>query len=455
MVPRASARKASAICQTSRQVARDLLKITPAVPSILRQILTLTCEKCLALPISNRSGASRRCRSCCCIFLAAFAPDLVFSLPAGADIAGYIHLSPLYFLYDGYSAVYIFFALSGYVLTRSFERQLARPSSQIVARVIRLGLPALAATLVAAAVMLTFSKPNVEAGELSGSAWFASQWNTDVSILSVIRDGTINALFLGYRGLPGVAYLAPWQQPVQQSFVAPLWTLSIEFYGSMIILALCSCTRRSRPLWWVVVLLGTIFTIRSAYICFFIGHLLAAFYRAERPTPVNRLLPLFLIMSGVFLCVLADVWQPQWLRSLCADPTYFLFPGQFAPMQQKTFGAVLVLVGIIDLEAVRAFLSRPWLVARSKLSFPLYLVHWPILFGPAAALFLLLNGTMGIELARICAIVAGICLAFLCSVFFLGVDRRALELSRALRTRLSGPSDEAKRMVPVPAMAAE
>src|ERR1700682_5702612 len=114
-------------------------------------------------------------------FLAAFAPDLVFSLPAGAAVAGYIHLSPLYFLYDGYSAVYIFFALSGYVLTRSFVRNLAQPSSQILARVIRLGLPALAATLVAAAVMLMFGKPNVEAGDLSGSVWFASQRHAGLS----------------------------------------------------------------------------------------------------------------------------------------------------------------------------------------------------------------------------------------------------------------------------------
>src|SRR5258708_22991010 len=139
-------------------------------------------------------------------FLAAFAPDLVFSLPAGATIAGYIHLSPLYFLYDGYSAVYIFFALSGYVLTRSFERHLAQPSSQILARIIRLGLPALAATLVAAAVMLMFGRPNVEAGDLSGSVWFASQWHADLSILSVIRDGVLNALFLSYRASPGLPF---------------------------------------------------------------------------------------------------------------------------------------------------------------------------------------------------------------------------------------------------------
>jgi peptidoglycan/LPS O-acetylase OafA/YrhL len=388
-------------------------------------------------------------------FLAAFAPDLVFSLPAGAAFAGYIHLSPLYFLYDGYSAVYIFFTLSGYVLTRSFERNLAQPSSQVLARIVRLGVPALAATLVAAAVMLTFGKPNLAAGALSGSTWFASQWNTDVSILSVIRDGTVDALLLGYRGLPGVAFLAPWQQPVQHSLVGSLWTLSIEFYGSMVILLLCWCARRSRALWWAVLLLGAIFTIRSAYICFFVGHLLATFHRAEKPVPESKLLPVFMIIFGVLLCVLADVWQPEWLRSLCANPTYLLFPGQFAPMQQKTFGAILVLVGIINLEGARSFLSRPWLVARSQLSFPLYLVHWPILFGPAAALFLLLDGMVGLEWARVGAIVGGICLSFVCSVFFLGVDRRALQWSRALRKRLSAPSETQLPMAPARVLAAE
>ena len=388
-------------------------------------------------------------------FLAAFAPDLVYSLPAAGAVAGYIHLSPLYFLYDGYSAVYIFFALSGYVLTRSFERNLAQPWSHVLARVIRLGVPALAATLVAAAVMLAFGKPNLAAGELSGSAWFVGQWNTDASILSVIRDGTVNALFLGYSGLPGVAFLAPWQQPVEHSLVAPLWTLSIEFYGSMLILLLCWCARRSRALWWSVLLLGAIFAIRSAYICFFVGHLLASFHRAERPAPDSKLLPAFMIAFGVLLCVLAEVWQPEWLKSLCASPTTLLFPGQFAPMQQKAFGAILVLVGIIDLEVVRGFLSRPRLVARSRLSFPLYLVHWPILFGPSAALFLWLNGAVGLEPARLGAIIAGVGLAFGCSVLFLGVDRRALEWSRALRKRLSASPDIPAPMAPVRVMAAE
>ena len=62
-------------------------------------------------------------------FFLAFAPDLAAPNPSSA-LGGAIHFSPLYFLYDGYSAVYIFFCLSGYVLTRSFERQLDRPFLQ-------------------------------------------------------------------------------------------------------------------------------------------------------------------------------------------------------------------------------------------------------------------------------------------------------------------------------------
>ncbi len=386
--------------------------------------------------------------------LAAFAPNLVFALPAAAPAAGIIHLSPLYFLYDGYSAVYIFFVLSGYVLTRSFERSRIHPLAQAIARIVRLGVPAIAAVSVAAAIMLIFGRANVAAGDLGGSAWFTRHWQIEVSLLSVIRDGTVNALFLGYRGLPGVAFLGPWQQAIEQSFVVPLWTLSIEFYGSMIVLALCWLAQRSRAPWLLLLILGSLFTLRSAYICFFVGHWLATFARAERPAPASGLLPGFALAAGIFLCVIADIWQPEWLKTICASPTYLMFPGQFAPLQQKTFGAILVLIGLIHLEGARSWLSTPWLVERAKLSFPLYLVHWPILFGPIAVLFLQLAGIIGIAPARLCAIAAGIGLSLAGSVFFLPVDRFALDLSRSLRGRRAAQL-EPPQASPASAMAAE
>jgi len=295
-------------------------------------------------------------------FFFAFVPDLVAPAPTSA-LAASIHLSPLYFLYDGYSAVYIFFGLSGYVLTRSFERQLGVPALQILARAVRLGLPALAATVFAAALMLIVGRANIEAGRLMGNGWFSHQWDADLSVLSIARDGIINALFLGYRDMPGLALLAPWQQPIDKSFVTPLWTLSIEFYGSIAILLLCWCARRSRQLWWVVVVLGTIVTIRSAYVCFFVGNLLAVVRRAERPVASRELVPMTLSVVGIACSVSADVWQPQWLVGLCSLQTSWLFPGQFPGMQQKALGAILLLIGIIELQVCRDLLSKPWLVA--------------------------------------------------------------------------------------------
>lgn len=372
-------------------------------------------------------------------FFFAFVPDLVAPAPSSA-LAASIHLSPLYFLYDGYSAVYIFFCLSGYVLTRSFERQLDQPPVQILARAVRLGLPALAATVFAASLMLIVGRANVEAGRLLSNAWFSRQWDADLSVLSVVRDGTINALFLGYRDMPGVAFLAPWQQSVHQSFVTPLWTLSIEFYGSIAILFLCWCTRRSRHLWWTALVLGTVFTIRSAYICFFVGHLLAVAHRAERPVSTRQLLPMAIVASGVACCVMADVWQPGWLIGLCSYKTHWLFPGQLPPMQQKALGAVLVLTGTIDLQVCRNFLSKPWLVARSQLSFPLYLMHWPIMCGLAATAFVYLNKIVGMGLAQMCALALGIAATAAASVVFAAVDRYALGLSSRLRRRAIDPA---------------
>jgi peptidoglycan/LPS O-acetylase OafA/YrhL len=371
--------------------------------------------------------------------LSAFLPDLVFPHPT-SELAASIHLSPFYFLYDGYSAVYVFFCLSGYVLTRSFERKPDRPMVQIAARAIRLGLPALGAIVFAASLMLIFGKANIDAAKLIGNAWLSRQWNPDLSLFSILRDGIVSALFLGYRDMPGLALLAPWQTTVEQSFVAPFWTLSIEFYGSIVILLLCACARRSRQLWWAAIVLGILFTIRSAYLCFFAGHLLAALQRAERPVSKRPLLPVALMLSGVACCVLADVWQPEWLVRLYYYQTPWLFPGQVPQMLEKSIGAILLLAGIMDLQACRDVLSNPWLVSKSRLSFPLYLVHWPIMCSLASAVFVYLSGIAGVAVATLSAIALGVTASGAASFVFAVVDRYAVQVSRRVQRPAVGPA---------------
>jgi peptidoglycan/LPS O-acetylase OafA/YrhL len=152
-----------------------------------------------------------------------------------------------------------------------------------------------------------------------------------------------------------------------------------------------------------------------------------------------------LAVVGIACSVTADVWQPKWLIDLCALQTSWLFPGQFPGMQQKAFGAVLLLTGIIDLQVCRDLLSKPWLVACSRLSFPLYLVHWPIMCGLAAAAFVQLLPYMGVGAAQFCALGLGIAASMAASVVFAMVDRHAVRLSWRLRRRAADPAATAHR----------
>jgi peptidoglycan/LPS O-acetylase OafA/YrhL len=113
-------------------------------------------------------------------------------------------------------------------------------------------------------------------------------------------------------------------------------------------------------------------------------------------------------------------------------------------MQQKALGAVLVLIGIIDLQVCRDLLSKPWLVACSRLSFPVYLVHWPIMCGLAAAAFVHLDPLVGVGAAQFCALGLGIAATVGASVVFAGVDRYAVRLSSRLRRGAADPAATAR-----------
>ena len=68
-------------------------------------------------------------------------------LPDTADHAW----PPLHILFDGHTAVYVFFLISGAVLTPSFARP-GNVAGKVAKRVVRLGIPVAAAAAIATAV---------------------------------------------------------------------------------------------------------------------------------------------------------------------------------------------------------------------------------------------------------------------------------------------------------------
>ena len=340
-----------------------------------------------------------------------------------------IHASPAFYLYDGYSAVYIFFVLSGLVLSRSIQ-----PADSFLAyagaRALRLGLPSLAACAFSALMYTIFPGHNEVAGALLHSTWFVSLWHPVLSIASVLRDGILNALVLGYRESALSGPIGPplrFLQPISSSFAPPLWTLSTEFIGSLFLFLLCALRTLptvAKSIIWVILAL---ILFRTPYICFLVGHLIAEFHFLERP-PMPRFIAATLIALGVYLCVHSEFWHPDWLVSGCetvsCDTPYHLL---------KMAGGCCVFIGLICLEPVKSFLNHRVFVALGRLSFPLYLVHWPVLFGVCAWIFVETYSHIGGDAARFLVMVIGIAGSLWVATLFTHVDRLAVSISRNVR----------------------
>src|SRR5580693_9067482 len=74
---------------------------------------------------------------------------------------------PLRVLFDGHTAVYVFFLISGTVLTPSFARGGAWPR-QAAKRLVRLGIPVAAAATIALALLAALPNAHIDAARVSG-----------------------------------------------------------------------------------------------------------------------------------------------------------------------------------------------------------------------------------------------------------------------------------------------
>src|SRR5215469_14773321 len=105
---------------------------------------------------------------------------------------------PLRILFDGHTAVYVFFLISGVVLTPSF----ARPggfAGKVAKRVVRLGIPVAAAAVIATLLIAMFPDAHIRASRLVGSAWLAMDSSGAPTLTHLMREIGLDSLLLGYR----------------------------------------------------------------------------------------------------------------------------------------------------------------------------------------------------------------------------------------------------------------
>ncbi|MGC1411264.1 MAG: acyltransferase [Acetobacteraceae bacterium] len=327
---------------------------------------------------------------------------------------------PFRVLFDGHTAVYVFFLISGTVLTPSF----ARPGAfigKIAKRVVRLGVPIAAAATIATVLLALFPDAHRQAAALTGSRWLAMDSSGAPTLGHLAREISLDSLLLGYREATLFAPLAGQLPPMELSLDAPFWSLHLELYGSLLVLCLVSL--RAHSVWAhraAVAAAALAFGTHPMFL-FVLGHLVRPLPRTDarhaRGYIGGLLLPL-----GLALCATKDWQSVEWCRltltrfELASAPNLFQF--------QSQLGAVALYFGVLWCPLVWPLLESAPFRHIGRLSFSIYLLHFPILFTVVCVAFPLMPSTAA-------AFVLFLALTLAAAIAFERlVDRPAIALSR-------------------------
>ena len=324
-------------------------------------------------------------------------------------------------------SVCIFLVLSGYVLAHVYRNDRLGVAGLAAKRFVRLGIPVLAATMLAWMLLATGLTFHHQAQAVTHSDWLGWQLNHGANVLVAAVEGLFGAL------------IGPWTYP--RSYNSSLWTMSVEFAGSLMLIGvvrgrgLLGRFGRSDDvvagglLLLAVVLFPTYLSLLAA------GAGLQMYGLAARGVRVPGWGALVLLGVGLLLgTVPYSVARGPWLDALVrAVPGAVLPWGRLGPAFQTMervevlhgIGAVLLLMAIEWHPGLRRGLAAPvprWL---GTISFPLYLVHLPLLLSVGCGSFLVMHG-----LGAGYAVAAGVA-----GVVFLGVALLVASLAVRLLER--------------------
>lgn len=334
---------------------------------------------------------------------------------------------PSFFL-NGGMAVAIFFVLSGFVLTDRFFKSgcITEIPDAITKRWPRLAGPVLIVSFLSGLLMGVGLYCNLKVANLNGSWWLAQAYNWKPSgvydVIAALRNGAWNVFFTQ-------------KVPYNGAF----WTMHFELMGSIAVyLMAVGAIPTMKRLHWSVVALGMFAlwlreAIRFPFMgCFAAGVILALVHTKmphiawkNRPTLVAAMLGCMIL--GGFTTSENDL-PADFFRILGKDSTegricvhYFLY----------TLIALVFLSAALWSQGPRNFLSHPYLRRLGHLSFPIYLIHTPVICSLGSWVYLELH-PQGAAIAATSAIFVSILVTFALSIPLAAFDDRWLLIVRRI-----------------------
>lgn len=313
-------------------------------------------------------------------------------------------LEAIPFFWDGQLAVYVFFVLSGFVLSIGHFKEGARSAAilQAVRRYPRLTLPIFASCAIAVALQKLGVMYNIAAGDLVKSEWLESFYRFEMTWTGLFQFAAWD-VYARYDGT--------------HTYNAVLWTMPFEMLGSLLIFGLlflsgknriCQCISIISFMAWAVLMGSPLFAFGLGMAIAFasaVGQDLSIRFQSN-------------ILGGALVVAALTI---SLHRSLGGGP-----------LQLSLYAAMVVLA--VQLSPIfQGFLSTrlsKWLGA---VSFPLYLTHLLLICSISSYMVLALadSGTLT-PLSRIVIALTTVCIALIVATAFAPVERLAIRASRYL-----------------------
>lgn len=293
-------------------------------------------------------------------YLHNFSPSTIQS----NDFIGWIHHSPFAFFYSGTAAVFIFFVLSGYILSYAILRKndvVEKIQSMTLKRYPRLAIPALVSCIIAWIVF----KLNINTTHTS--EWFQRYGKADGQVYNPIYDGLINSFLFG-----------------ESTYNWVLWTMQIELLASFAIFLLLFLYIKNKYYFYIFsfilpIVFFPISPLLSLGIYSFVIGAYIYIYGKKTSLP-------FSILVLIFGLYLAGIHNTSHSYSILTK-----ILGSHAYTICNFFAGIFIVYSILMSEKLSNILDKPLLVYLGKLSFSIYLLHLIVLYSigiPSFNLFL-------------------------------------------------------------------
>lgn len=333
---------------------------------------------------------------------------------SNSALQSFFYHSPFAFWYSGTAAVFLFFVLSGYVLSYAILRKpdlvKAKIQSMLIKRYPRLAIPALASCLL---IWLIFQVIQIDSSQISN--WFQAYVTQDISLQHAIYEGTIGSFFFAESDTNWV-----------------LWTMHIELFGSLALFLLLYLYQLKRYLFFIASILLPVcaFYWKGEGFLLGISSFVIGIYFFLYAKKLSYPVAIVMFLFGLYLAGAHNgSWSYQWIHAFLGERTYEY--GNF-------FGGVLIVYSILMSPKLSTQFDHSVLVWLGKLSFSIYLLHLIVLYVVGLPIFNYLL-SLGVDYATSAVIASIIFIALtLCAseYFSRWVDQFAIKFSQRLAAKI-------------------